>query len=136
MGKYSTKGLHLNPKKRKNKNHHQTYFKKENKKIDKTKLYEVENNRIELKKYLNKTVKAQAFVTNTYGYEGSKRLLNSIILPYNKEGTDKKLYIKHAWALAETVKDIPHGYTNVIVHVIKYKNLIDNTDKYGIEIIG
>ena len=134
MGKYSTKGLHVNPKKKKtNKNHKQRYFKKENKKIDKSNFYEITGTRDELKNYLNQEFEVQAFITNTYKYSGEKRLLSSVVLPIEKDG--KKLYVNHLWVKSERTKNISHGFKKLKVKVVKYKDYYNNSFKYGVRVI-
>jgi len=134
-GKFNLKNAHFNPKKKKpNKNHKQKYFKKENKPIKKDNLLEIVDNREELKDYVNQEFIAYGFITNTYGYEGTKRLINSIILPIKKN--NKKLYIKHAWTKTEKTKNIPHGYHHFKVKIKQYKDLYNNKSKYGIVFIS
>jgi hypothetical protein len=135
MGKYSTKKVHLNPKKKKtNKNHKQKYFKKENKKIDKSTLYEVKGSREELKDYVGETFEVKAFLTNTYKYSETKRLLNSVILPIKKD--NKNLYINHLWVRSEKVKNVKHGFKTFIVQITEYNNLYseDGSKKYGVKV--
>jgi hypothetical protein len=135
MGKYSTKKVHLNPKKKKpNKNHKQKYHKKENKPIDKTNLYEIKGSRDELKEYVGEEFEVKGFLTNTFKYN-TKRLLNSLILPIKVE--DKYMYVNHLWVNSEKVKDIKHGFKTFIVKITEYDNLYsDNPDdkKYGVRI--
>jgi hypothetical protein len=132
--KYSTKKIHFNPKKkRKNKNHKQHYWKRENKKIDKSKFIEVKGNREELKPFLNKKFKSQGFLTNSYRYDETKRLINSLILPIKID--NKNIYINHVWVNAEKVKNVQHGFKKFIVEIIQYKDLYNNKPKYGIEVL-
>jgi hypothetical protein len=131
--KFSTKKVHLNPKKKKpNKNHKQKYWKKENKKINKENLIEIYSPREELKDYVGEEYDVQGFLTNTYKYN-TRRLVNSIILPIIKD--NKKLYIKHAWINKDKVQNISHGYKKFRIKIKKYKDQITNKEKYGIEFI-
>ena len=133
MGKYSTKKVHLNPKKKKpNKNHKQKYWKKENKSIDKSNLYEVKDNRTELKDYVGRVFKVKAFLTNTFKYNEQKRLLNSVILPIEIDG--KKVYVNHLWIRSEKVSSIKHGFRTFKVKIIEYDNLYEGDKKYGVQV--
>ena len=134
MGKYSTKGLHINPKKKKvNKSHKQRYWKKENKSIDKTNLYEVQGNRDELAPYVGEVFEVKAFLTNSYKYSETKRLLNSVILPVKKDG--KNLYVNHLWVRSSKTQNVKHGYKKLVVKVIEYKDLYQDKPKYGVKIV-
>jgi hypothetical protein len=137
MGKYSSKGLSLNPKRKKKttkSSHKQRYWKKENKPIDKSKLYEVKGNREELQPYVGEVFIVKGFLTNSYKYSETKRLVNSVILPITKDG--KNLYINHGWIRSEKTKDIRHGFKTFRVQVVKYKNLYEGKNKYGIKFLG
>ena len=134
--KFSIKKVHFNPKKKKpNKNHKQHYWKKENKKIDKSKYLEIKGNRSELKGYIGHSVIVEGFLTNTYGYGGLKRLVNSIVLPFKHN--DKQLYINHAWIKTSKVSNVSHGYKKFKVKIVEYidKYSTDNKKKYGIQLI-
>jgi hypothetical protein len=137
MGKYSTKGLSLNPKKKKKKTtktHRQRYWKKENKPIDKTNLYEVKDNREELEPYVGDKFIVKGFLTNTYKYSETKRLVNSVILPITKDG--KNLYINHGWIRSEKTLNISHGFKTFEVEIVKYKDLYNGKKKFGIKFLG
>ena len=134
MGKYSTKGLHVNPKRKKpNKNHKQRYFKPENKKIDKSNFYEVTGNREELEPYKGEIFEAKVFVTNTFKYSGEKRLVNSLILPIKYKG--KNLYVNHLWMKTEKIGHLSHGYQKIKVKIIEYPDLYNNKKKYGVQYV-
>jgi hypothetical protein len=132
--KFNTKKVHFNPKKKKpNKNHRQHYWKKENKKIDKSKFIEIKGKRSELKGYLGHNVIVEGFLTNTYGYGGLKRLVNSIVLPIKKD--DKNLYINHVWIKSSKVSNIQHGYKRFKAKIIEYLDKYTNETKYGLKFI-
>jgi hypothetical protein len=136
MGKYSTKNVKLNPKKKKKNSkstHRQKYWKKENKPINKSKLYEVKDNREELAPYVGEVFEAKGFLTNTYKYSETKRLLNSVILPIYKDG--KNIYVNHLWVRSEKTKGVSHGFRKLKVKIIEYDNLYNNSKKYGVKII-
>ncbi len=134
MGKYSTKGLHINPKKKKtNKNHKQSYFKKENKKVDKSNLFEIKGNREELAPFVGEEVVVDCFLTNSFKYSNTKRLVSSVKLPFKKE--NKNLYINHVWTKSEKTKNTLHGFKKVKVKIIEYLNQYDRTKKYGVSIL-
>ena len=120
-------------KKKPNKNHKQKYFKAENKKIDKSGLYEIEGNREELAEYVGQIFKVKCFITNTYKYSEGKRLFNSVILPIKKDG--KRLYVKHLWTKSENTKHLNHGYKWIEVQIIEYPDLYNNKKKYGIKFL-
>ncbi len=103
-------------------------MKKENKKIDKTNLTEVIGSRIELKKYLGETFQAPVFITNTYAYTGEKRLVTEIKI--------KEYFINHAWFKTANIGKLTHGYQNMEVKVVKYKDHITDDDKYGLKYVG
>ena len=135
MGKYSTKGLHFNPKKKKpNKNHKQKYHKPENKPIDRSKFIEICGNRTELKDYVGEVYEVKCFITNTYKYSEGKRLINSVILPIEKDG--KKLYVKHLWTNSEKTGHLDHGFQKIKVEIIEYDNLYEGSKKYGVKYVG
>jgi len=132
--KFSTKKVHFNPKKKKpNTNHRQRYWKKENKKIDKSHLIQIKSPRKELEEYLGNQYIVQGFLTNTYGYD-TKRLVHSIILPIKKD--DKNLYINHAWVSKEETEKVSHGYHKFNIKIIRYKDQKTGDYKYGIEILS
>jgi hypothetical protein len=106
----------------------QRYFKRENKKIDKTNLIEVTGNREELKNLKDKELTVEAFVTNTIGYGGTKRLVDSV-----KIG---KYYIKHVWLKMENIGKLTHGYQKLKVKVTEYINPYTNEPKYSLQYIG
>jgi len=134
MGKYSTKKIHFNPKKKKpNKNHKQKYFKKENKPIDKTNFYVVNNKREELAPYVGDEFEVYGFVTNSTKYNNQKRLLTSVIFPIFKDG--KKLYVSHIWVRTEKTDHVPHGFKTLKVKVIEYPDLYNGGKKYGVKFI-
>ncbi len=103
-------------------------MKRENKKINKTNVTEVEGNRNELKEYLGETFMVECFVTNTSGYLGGKRLVNEVYL--------KDLYIKHIWMKSENIGNLDHGYQKLKVKVTKYKDQVSHEVKYGLKYIG
>ena len=102
-------------------------YKRENKKVIKNNLNEVTGNREELEDYLNEELEVEAFVTNTYGYNNNKRLVNEIKID--------NLYIKHLWFKTENIGKLEHGYQKLKVKVIKYKNYSTDEDKYGLRYI-
>lgn len=103
-------------------------MKKENKKIDKSNLIEVIGPRIELKKYLGVVFYAPAFVTNSYGFTGDKRLVTEIKI--------EEYFINHAWFKTANIGKLNHGYQTLEVKVVKYKDQISNIDKYGLKYVG
>ena len=103
-------------------------MKKENKKIDKSNLTEVIGPRVELEKYLGCTFKAPVFITNTYGYTGEKRLVTEIKI--------EEYFINHAWFKTANIGMLQHGYQNIEVKIVKYKDHINDTDKYGLKYVG
>ena len=114
--------------KRKNKNHKQKYWKKENKKVDKTNLIEIRGSRSELKEFLGKEIWVEGFITNTYGWDDTRRLLNSVRIlgtPY---------YITHVWVRRENLAKARHGFAKLKAKIISYKDHITGADKYGIKI--
>jgi len=134
MGKYSTKKIHFNPKKKNpNKNHKQTYWKTENKKVDKSQFFEVKGNRTELKDYVDQEFIVKCFLTNSHKYNEGKRLINSLVLPIKID--DKNLYVNHLWVNTNNVKDINHGFKIIKVKITKYKDLYNNKKKYGVKFL-
>ncbi len=135
MGKKFNLGkVNINPKKKKpNKNHKQKYFKPENKKVDKSKFYEIKGNREELKDFVNQEFVVRCFLTNSYKYSEDKRLLNSLILPIKKE--NKNLYVNHLWVKTERVKNISHGFKTIKVKIIEYDNHYEGSKKYGVKFL-
>ena len=135
MGKkFNLNKVKLNPKKKKpNKNHKQKYHKPENKKVNKDNFYEITGNREELKEYKGEEFIARCFLTNTYKYSREKRLINSLVLPIEKNG--KKFYVNHLWVKTERVKGISHGFKTIKVKVIEYDNLYDGSKKYGVKFL-
>ena len=132
--KFSTKKVHFNPKKKKpNTNHRQRYWKKENKKIDKSNLIDIKSPRKELKPFEGQTFIVQGFLTNTYGYSKTKRLVHNIVLPIEKDG--KKFHITHNWVKASKTQNVPHGYRKFKVRIVQYFDKATNKDKYGLKII-
>lgn len=103
-------------------------MKRENKKIDKSKLTEVVGNRDELKSYVGEVCFVDCFVTNTNGYLGGKRLVNEVYLD--------DLYIKHIWMKSENIGNLEHGYQKLKVKVIEYKDYSTNETKYGLKYVG
>ena len=117
------------PHKVKNKPHKQKYFKRENKKVNKENLIEITGTREQLALFEGKVVEVEAYITNTYGYTKSKRLLNEVrILGSN-------FYIKHAWVKAENLAKAEHGYKKLKVEVIPYTDKVTNETKYGVKIV-
>ena len=103
-------------------------MKRENKQADKTGYIEVTGNRTELQKYLGQEFDVEAFVTNTYGYLGGKRLITEIKV--------KEFYINHAWFKTENVGNLKHGYQKLPIKITSYKDHIKNDIKYGLQYIG
>jgi len=110
--------------------HKQKYFKKENKKINKNKLKEIVGTRVELAPFVEQTLEVECFVTNTIGYQGEKRLVTEVKIP----GTD--YFIKHVWFKYENIGKLKHGYQKLKVKVTKYKDYINNQEKYGLKYMG
>ena len=110
------------------KEHKQKYWKRENKKIDKSNLIEVQGDRKELAEYKDQELIVEGFVTNTIGFDGTKRLVDSV-----KIG---KYYIKHVWMKMENIGKLKHGYQKLKVKVVEYKNRYTGDSKYGLMYIG
>jgi len=108
--------------------HKQKYFKRENKKIDKSNLIEITGNREELKEFKDKELTVEGFVTNTIGYSGTKRLVDSV-----KFG---KYYIKHVWLKMENIGKLEHGYQKLKVKVTEYIDPYTNKEKYSLKYVG
>lgn len=108
----------------------QKYYKKENKKINKTDLIEITGARTELQPYLKSELNCSCFVTNTIGYQGEKRLVTEVKIP----GT--KFFIKHVWFKYENIGKLKHGYQKLRVKVTEYKDHITQETKYGLQYIG
>ena len=107
-------------------------MKRENKKINKELLIEVTGSRQELKEYLGEQFKAEAFVTNTIGYVGQKRLITEIKIKTLTE----TYFINHAWFNIEDIGNLKHGYQILAMEVIEYKDQITNESKYGLKYVG
>ena len=105
-------------------------MKRENKKVKKDNLIEITGNRTELEELLNKELKVEGFVTNTIGFVGGKRLVTEVRIP----GTN--YFIKHLWFQTERIGKLKHGYQNLEVKVVKYKDYVSGENKYGLKYIG
>ena len=105
-------------------------MKRENKKVNKTNLIEITGNRTELKKYLGETFKCEAFITNTSGYQGNKRLVTEVKIP----GT--VWFVKHIWLKRQKIGALPHGYTTLELKVVEYKDQVTHEKKYGFRYVG
>lgn len=108
----------------------QKYYKKENKKINKTNLTEIVGTRIELVPYLGSVIEVECFVTNTLGYRGEKRLVTEVKIP------NTNYFIKHVWFKYENIGKLNHGYQKIKVKVSEYKDHITNEQKYGLKYSG
>jgi len=108
----------------------QKYFKRENKRIDKHKLTEIDGNREELKPYVGQIINCEVFVTNSLGYQGDKRLLTEVRIP----GT--QYFVRHLWVKEYNlpVDKIQHGYQKVKLKVISYDDQVTGDKKYGVKI--
>jgi len=107
-------------------------MKRENKKIDKKNLVEVTGKREQLKDYLGEEFKVEAFVTNSIGYVGRKRLITEIKIKTPIE----TFFINHVWFDVKDVGNLKHGYQVLSVKVIEYKDQINNESKYALKYIG
>ena len=103
-------------------------MKKENRKINKAGVNEITGNRVELQPYLGQKFKVEAFVTNTLGFLGGKRLVTEIKF--------KGMFIKHAWFKSEKIGNLEHGYQKLDVEVVEYQDHINDEIKYGLKYIG
>ena len=103
-------------------------MKKENKKINRDNLLEVQGSRAELEKYLGQEFEVNAFITNTYGYLDQKRLVTEIEV--------KEFFINHAWFRTEKIGNLKHGYQKLRVEVTKYKDQQTKEYKYGLKYTG
>ncbi len=97
-------------------------------KINKNDFIQVSGNREQLQEYLGQECVVDAFVTNTIGYTGGKRLINEVILD--------NLYIPHLWMKTENIGKLNHGYQKLKVKVTKYKDVYTGDNKYGLKYIG
>ncbi len=109
----------------------QKYYKKENKKVNKDNLVEITGNRHQLKDFVGEVLEVQCYVTNSYGFQYSKRLVTEVRIP------NTNLYIKHLWMKRENVAKLQHGYQNLKVKIVEYNNHKfdedeNNYTKYGI----
>ena len=105
-------------------------MKREKKKIKKSNLVEITGNRHELKELLDEELKVEAFVTNTLGFVGGRRLVTEVRIP----GTN--YFIKHLWFKSDRIGKLNHGYQNLEVRVVKYKDQVSGDNKYGLKYIG
>jgi len=105
-------------------------MKRENKTINKGRLQEITGNREELKGFVGEVFECDAFVTNTNGYQGDKRLVTEVKIP----GTN--YFLKHIWLKRQKIGALPHGYTKLRLMVVGYVDHATNENKYGFKYMG
>ena len=108
----------------------QKYFKKENKKVDKTDLIEITGDRTELEPFVGQVLDCDVFLTNSTGYLGDKRLITEVRIPKTP------YFIRHLWVKSINcpVETVPHGYQKIKLKVITYNDQTNGHTKYGVKI--
>ncbi len=101
-------------------------MKRENRKVNHN-LEEVTGNREELADYVNQELYVEGFVTNTFGYMDTKRLVTEVKID--------NFFIKHVWFKNENIGNLKHGYQKLKVKVTKYKDQVTQEIKYGLKYI-